>query len=262
MKEIVLAAVAACAAVCLAADDVPADVVGAGAPPVIAAGADAPAILAACRAMLPPRPTRLCGRIVKRNRRGTVQDEYRYTLEMRRNERPAKLSVVLTSKDGKTDLQRATILRDGSSAPKLELEDLSTGGKSSPALDDAVLGTDVTWLDLTLDFLWWTDASFEAEREGETVHGQKCLVIVAKPGAPMGRVEGVRLWADRRTGCMMQAEQLGEGGKAIHRLWGTRIKKFSERWSVSVIETESPGSGLRTKITVESIVDPEVLNGK
>jgi len=256
VKAKLLAAVVLLAAACIAADETPADILGDGAP-AFAADAAAPAVLAACRAMLPPRPVQLEGKIVKRNRRGTVQDEYRYVLEMRRNETPAKLCVTLKSKDGAKDLQKATILREGAAAPKLELEDLATGQKTTPALDDQVLGTDVTWLDLTLDFLWWTNASFEAEREGETVHGQKCVVIVVKPSAELGKVTGVRLWADRKTGCMMQAEQLGEGGKAIHRLWGTRIKKFDGRWSVSVIETESPGSGLRTKITVEAIKDPD-----
>ncbi len=256
MKANLFAAIVLCAAACLAADETPADILG-DRQPAFAADAAAPAVLAACRSMLPPRPVQLEGRIVKRNRRGTVQDEYRYVLEMRRNEKPAKLCVTLRSKDGAKDLQKATILRDGAAAPKLELEDLATGQKTTPALDGQVLGTDVTWLDLTLDFLWWTDVSFEAEREGETVHGQKCVVIVVKPPAELGKVTGVRLWADRKTGCMMQAEQLGEGGKTIHRLWGTRIKKFDGRWSVSVIETESPGSGLRTKITVEAIKDPD-----
>lgn len=256
MKANLFAAIVLCAAACLAADETPADILG-DRQPAFAADAAAPAVLAACRSMLPPRPVQLEGRIVKRNRRGTVQGEYRYVLEMRRNEKPAKLCVTLKSKDGAKDLQKATILRDGAAAPKLELEDLATGQKTTPALDGQVLGTDVTWLDLTLDFLWWTDVSFEAEREGETVHGQKCVVIVVKPSAELGKVTGVRLWADRKTGCMMQAEQLGEGGKTIHRLWGTRIKKFDGRWSVSVIETESPGSGLRTKITVEAIKDPD-----
>ena len=257
MKTKLFLAALFCASLCLGDEDLaPADFL-VNQPAAFSADASAPSILAACRAMLPPKPVRLEGRIVKRNRRGTVQDEYRYALEMRRNVNPSRLSVTLKSKDGSRELQRATILRSGASAPTLEVEDLASGGKTTPALDEAVLGTDVTWLDLTLDFLWWPDASFESEREGETVHGQKCAVIIARPGSALGKVTGVRLWADRKTGCMMQAEQLGEGGKAIHRLWGTRIKKFDGRWSVSVIETEAPGSGLRTKITVESISDPD-----
>ena len=65
----------------------------------------------------------------------------------------------------------------------------------------------------------------------------------------------MRLWVDRKTGCLMQAEQLNESLKPVRRLWGTRVKKFGERWMANVLEVETLGSGHRTKITVESIED-------
>jgi hypothetical protein len=105
----------------------------------------------------------------------------------------------------------------------------------------------VTWSDLTLDYLWWDDFSFDAEREGETVHGQVCAVVVMKKGD-----REVRVWIDRKTGALMQAEEM-RGGKTVRRLWGTRIKKFGERWMANVLEVETVGSGHRTKITVEKL---------
>ena len=115
------------------------------------------------------------------------------------------------------------------------------------------MDTDVTWLDLTFDFLWWTDAAYEEDREGETVHGQTCMVILVRPPEKIAGLEAIRLWADKKTGCLMQAEQLGDGMKPIRRLWGTRVKKFGERWMVSVLEVETLGSRHRTKITVEDL---------
>ena len=98
----------------------------------------------------------------------------------------------------------------------------------------------------------------ETEREGESVHGQKCSVILVKPSTPITGLAGVRLWADRKTGCLMQAEQLDEKMKPLRRLWGTRVKKFDgERWMVSVLEVETLGSRHRTKITVDSIRELE-----
>ena len=110
-----------------------------------------------------------------------------------------------------------------------------------------ILSTDVTWSDLTLDYLWWDDFSFDAEREGESVHGQVCAVVVMKKGE-----RAVRVWVDRKTGALMQAEEFADG-KPIRRLWGTRIKKFGERWMANVLEVETIGSGSRTKITVEEL---------
>ena len=84
-------------------------------------------------------------------------------------------------------------------------------------------------------------------REGESVHGQVCTVIVMKKGE-----RTVRVWVDRKTGALMQAEE-EKNGKAVRRLWGTRLKKFGERWMANVMEVETIGSGHRTKITVEEL---------
>ena len=62
----------------------------------------------------------------------------------------------------------------------------------------------------------------------------------------------VRAWCDRKTGCLMQAEEMKDG-KARRRLWGTRIRKFDGRWFPNVLEVETLGSGHRTKIIVESL---------
>ena len=168
-----------------------------------------------CRTMIPAN-VQLDGRIILRNRKGIPQAEYDYTL---------------TRQNGATDLQ----LRD---------ED---GRSVAFERNGQILKTDVTWSDLTLDYLWWDDFAFDAEREAESVHGQKCAVVLMKKGD-----RTVRVWVDRKTGALMQAEEL-RGGKPVRRLWGTRIKKFGDRWMANVMEVETLGSGHRTKITVEEL---------
>lgn len=168
-----------------------------------------------CRTMIPAN-VELEGRIILRNRRGIVQSEYDY---------------VLKRNNGKTDLQ---LKDDDGKAVAFEKE-------------GRILKTDVTWSDLTLDYLWWDDFSFDKERETESVHGQKCAVVVMKKGE-----RTVRVWVDRKTGAMMQAEEFS-GEKPLRRLWGTRIKKFGNRWMANVMEVETIGSGHRTKITVEKM---------
>ena len=173
------------------------------------------ALVESCRTMVPAN-VELSGRIVLRSRKGFVLSEYAYTL---------------VRASGKTDL----VLRnaDGASVP------FEKSGR--------ILKTDVTWSDLTLDYLWWDDFSFDSEREAESVHGQKCAVILMKKGS-----RTVRVWVDRKTGALMQAEELADG-KPVRRLWGTRIKKFGNRWMANVLEVETVGSGHRTKRTVEEL---------
>ncbi len=221
-------------------------------PPKLTLEATAPQVLMACREMLPMRPIELKGALILRNRKGIVQKECDYRLVMRRSLEQTLLTIWLFERHETNELASVTISRRGSARPTIRLtSDGKTSVVDSPL--DRVMDTDVTWLDLTFDFLWWTDAKYETEREGETVHGQTCMVILVRPPEKIEGLEAIRLWADKKTGCLMQAEQLGDGLKPMRRLWGTRVKKFGERWMVSVLEVETLGSRHRTKITVESL---------
>lgn len=168
-------------------------------------------LVMSCRSMVPAN-VELSGRIILRNRKGIPQAEHDY------------------------------VLSRSNSVTRLTVD-----GAPLPSTSASICNTDVTWSDISLDYLWWDDFSFDAEREGETVHGQVCAVVVMKKGD-----REVRVWVDRKTGALMQAEEM-RGGKTVRRLWGTRIKKFGERWMANVLEVETVGSGHRTKITVEKL---------
>ena len=174
-------------------------------------------LVESCRSMIPAN-VELSGRIVLRNRKGIPQAEHSYVLS--RSNSVTRLTV-----DGRF-LEPSTFNLQPSTS---------------------ICNTDVTWSDITLDYLWWDDFSFDAEREGESVHGQVCAIVVMKKGDRQ-----VRVWVDRKTGALMQAEELRDG-KVVRRLWGTRIRKFGERWMANVLEVETIGSGHRTKITVEEL---------
>lgn len=176
-------------------------------------GSSAHELLERCRAAM-PRDVEAKGRITLRNRRGIPQAEYSYTLRRISGE----TSVEAFGKDG----------------GKIEFE------KSG-----RILGTDVDWSDLALEYLWWNDATPDDEQE--SVHGQVCSVVRLKNGT-----REVKIWIDRKTSALMQAEELSDG-KTVRRLWGTRIKKFDGKWAPNVLEVETIGSGHRTKITVEEI---------
>ena len=184
---------------------------------MISTNATARELVMNCRTMIPSN-VELSGRIILRNRKGIPQAEHDYVLT--RSNSTTRLAI-----DGKSIEPPSSLVPHPSS----------------------LLGTDVTWSDIALDYLWWDDFSFDAEREGETVHGQVCAVVLLKKGD-----RTVRVWVDRKTGALMQAEELKDG-RTVRRLWGTRIKKFGERWMANVLEVETIGSGHRTKITVEEM---------
>ena len=271
MRFLAAAAASLLAAVSAAAPGrtVPEDAARDREPAAIPPGATAGEILSCCRAMLPDRPVEMRGRITRRNRKGIVSREFAFSLLMDRSKEPAEISAAISDVSSGEEILKVKVLRPRGGDASVEI--CAPGGKPEhPPLSGDILGTDVTWMDLTLDFLWWTDASLEAGRD-ETVHGIDCLAILAKPPRPAGGVDAARVWVDRKTGCMMQAEQLasdGKGGwKPLRRLWGTRIRKFpahavengvrveTKRWMASAVEVQRSGGIHRTKISIESVDD-------
>lgn len=206
-------------------------------------------VLAASRAMLPDRPMELTGAIVRRSRKGFTKQECDWRLTLNRGVEPAILTVAFY-KRGEMDLWRNQG-GDIERLPKPIVETSLTRPGEVPS--GHIMETDVTWWDLTLDFLWWQDPRFEAEREGESVHGQKCAVILVTPPEKVEGISAVRLWAEKKTGALMQAEAIGDDGNPIRRLWGTRIRKFGERWMANILEVETIGTHHRTKIIVNSL---------
>ena len=181
---------------------------------LISTNAPAAEVVANCRSMI-PADAELKGRIVLRSRKGIVQAEYGYDL---------------VRKAGATDL-------------KLTKDDKDVEFEKS----GQILGTDVTWSDLTLDYLWWKDVSFDESRSGASLQGIMCKVLLLKNG---GRE--VRAWVDRRTGAMLQAEESTDG-KVVRELFCTSLKKFGERWAPKNIEVGPKGARYRTKIVVEDV---------
>lgn len=188
---------------------------------VVPDDASAEQILELCRGMVPSEVV-IGGRVNRRSRHGRTIASYGY---------------VLARHAGKTNLE----LKDD----KGEVMAIEQNGR--------IADTDVTWSDLTMDFLWWKDVSFDEKAESESMSGILCKVLLLKEGD-----RAYRAWIDRRTGAMLQAAELrqveGEW-KTVREVFCTSLKKFGERWAPRNIEVGPPGAKYRTKITVERVED-------
>lgn len=209
------AAASAAAASAAPAQDAPSPMDALADAPVFAEDASARDMIAGCRAMV-PADVEIAGHINRRSRHGTQVAAYRYKL---------------TRKGGATNLELFD--KAGNAVP------FEKGGR--------ILDTDVTWSDLTMGYLWWDDVAFDEKAEGESLQGVICKVVVLKSGD-----RAVRVWIDRRTGAMLQAEETF-GGKVARELFCTSLKKFGDRWAPRNIEVGPKGAKYRTKIVVESI---------
>ena len=98
------------------------------------------------------------------------------------------------------------------------LEEITKGGteKVTPArFDTRVAGTDLSYEDVALRFLYWPKAAVVGE---QTMILQKCWIIRVEPASPKDSQYGsVKLWIAKNSGALMQAEAYNDAGKFVRR---------------------------------------------
>lgn len=115
-----------------------------------------------------------------------------------------------------TDRPESLILRLGDKSSRL---DRSTGSGQTEKiagakLDDLIRGTDISYEDLALKFLYWTNAVVEPRKE--TLMTRSCWIVRAVPSRKdESQYDMARLWIEP-TGGLLQAECY-DGGKLVRR---------------------------------------------
>jgi len=214
-------------------------------------------ILNACTELMPTDRLLLKGALTVRKLRGIVLAEHPYKLLMDWGATPPSAEVLLLDAKGNTLVERAILTRHGDQPAQIKLfKGPEQQAVESPSYAGRICGTDITWLDLTLDFLWWKDVRFYDTPGGESRNGRDCDILVTVPPAPIPGCSAVRVWVDRQLRCVMQAEQLDPQGNTVRRMWVQRVKKTDDRWMIRDMEIESLGSGHRTRLTVDDVSEP------
>jgi len=143
------------------------------------------------------------------------------------------------------------LLRLGATAAQLMEVQKGEMEKVSPArYDKAVEGTDITYEDLSLKFLYWPKAKIDG---WETVDGLNCWKIHLEPGGEASAYAAVELWVSVRTGNFLEGEGYDAGGKLVKRfkaigaqrdplggwmLKKMRIETLAEKDSITYLEID------------------------
>lgn len=121
-----------------------------------------------------------------------------------------------------------------------------------PDLVSAIPGTDISWMDLSLSFLWWPLAETKGR---EDVKGRECWVVdLSSPDAFAG-CSGVRLWIDPRIGIMLKAEIYDANAEPARRFEVKSFKKINKRWVIKDIELTSLPAKTKTVLRVRNVED-------
>lgn len=218
--------------------------------PKTEAPASGRALLEACAARLPMEPLFMNGTLTMRKAYGVELKKYGFAVTIRWGDMPptAKYDVynlggglveaieVERHPAGELSLRRFT----GPARAKAE----------ATALNARVLGTDITWLDVTLDYLWWTQPVLAGT---DKVKGRLCDILEVVPPAPLPGCAKARLWIDREQQVLMQASQIDEKGRESRKMWVRAIQKVDHRWVLKDLEVETLGSGHRTRLHIDEV---------
>jgi len=217
---------------------------------------DGDAILRGVWLRFPHETVTLTGTLSVRTRRGTVEKMVPFELLMDGAGNPAQAVYTIRDTDGRIT-ERMTVVRRGEEPPVYQF---SRGDpprdEPVPDLNLAVDGSDITWMDLTLSFLWWRGSEVLGKAD---IKGRPCHWLSVKtPDSLSGQYSRVELWIDHETGMLLQAEAFDAGGDRVRRLWIKSFRKIRDRWMIKDMEIESYPRLRRTRLRIDDLaVQPQ-----
>ncbi len=141
-----------------------------------------------------------------------------------------------------TNPTQAIALHLGEKTSKLEEVNRSGTEKIPPARYDAkVRGSDISYEDLAMHFLYWPEATLDGE---ETKILRKCWKLEVKPGSVESQYSRVTLWVEEESGALLQAEAYDKAGKLARRFSVKSVQKADGVWILKQMRIEqTPGAG-------------------
>src|SRR5215469_4261008 len=85
---------------------------------------------------------------------------------------------------------------------------------SGSRLSEPVRGTDITYNDLSLRFIYWKNAHYEGEQRVRTI---TCSIVLVQPASRNSEYSAVRLWIAKGRGALIKAEGFDWQSKVVKR---------------------------------------------
>jgi hypothetical protein len=221
---------------------------------VMAQEASPPAdqLMAEVRARLPQDKLTITGYLDLRLRKGIVVKSKNVSITLDLGAAVPTAAYTILDKLGKP-LERMTVTRPFGKHPTFAYE-AGDPLKATPKrnLFAPIQATDISWIDLTLSFLWWQGGRVVGE---DTAKGEDCFVVEVP--APKGKKElydKVKVWIHKQQKMILKAEGYGAGGRLVRRLWIRSFRKIEGRWMVKDLEVQSTFPAVRrTRLRVQDM---------
>lgn len=116
----------------------------------------------------------------------------------------------------------------------------------------AIAGTDVTYEDLSMRFLYWKGSSLLPDSKDSRIKGRDCYIVQApNPSPGVGQFATVRMWVDKENGTVWQIDGYGSDGKLRKRFSITSVQRLSDgTWFFKQMKMEvrDPATGRTTAL--------------
>lgn len=122
----------------------------------------------------------------------------------------------------------------------------------------SIAGTDLTYEDLAMRFLYWPNPKLEGE---ENISGQPCYKIrIDKPAGVAGRYEVVYVWVHRKFGAFMKIRGHDQNGGLVKEFQVEDVMQIAkDTWTLRKMQvsTHDPANGRRISITDVTFDSPK-----
>ncbi len=137
------------------------------------------------------------------------------------------------------------------------LEDATANGErrvTQAQLDKQVRGTDITYEDVALKFLYWPRTALQGE---QTLLTRRCWKLFLQPGAPGdSQYGGVMLWVEKESGAFLQADAYDRAGKLAKRFKVISPQRVNGEWILKKMRIErmdNTGDDTPTYLEIEGV---------
>lgn len=123
---------------------------------------------------------------------------------------------------------------------------------------EPIAGTDLTYEDLALRFLYWPNPVLEGQ---ENVGGQSCYkILVRKPAGVAGRYESVHVWVHAKFGAFMRIRGYDRNGGVLKEFQVQDIMQVANNvWTLRKMQvsTLNPATSRRVSLTDVTFASPK-----
>ncbi|MEE9367320.1 MAG: serpin family protein [Pontiella sp.] len=120
-----------------------------------------------------------------------------------------------------------------------------SNGNNTPTA--TILGTGITWADLTFSVLWWPNS--ELIDEEKKINRESYVVDVPVPNSE----NTMRLWIEKKMGMLLEAQTLDAKKNQLRRLKIKSIKKMDGMWVAKDLEIQDKVTGSKTTLQITDL---------